>query len=167
MDCQKIIIDCDAGSDDALALIMLIEAHKQKNVQLLAITCVAGNTEVDNVVNNVFRVLHVCDGTDVSEVVLWNLKNFQLIFEIIILKIPVYKGAYSSLLQDTYREEKVAENLFHGSDGFGDVFKDKPDISKLEQEHAVHALQRIAIENYSKITSQHQKKLFIKSDGIK
>lgn len=66
MECQKLIVDCDAGSDDALALIILIAAHKQRRVEILAITCVAGNTELHNVINNVFRVLHVCDALNVS-----------------------------------------------------------------------------------------------------
>lgn len=62
----KVIIDCDAGIDDALALIILIAAHKQKKIQIEAITCVNGNTTVDNVVKNVFRTLDVCKATDVS-----------------------------------------------------------------------------------------------------
>lgn len=35
----------------------------------------------------------------------------------------------------------------HGSDGFGDIFTDKPDISKLKKEHAVHALYKIVSDN--------------------
>lgn len=62
----KVIIDCDAGIDDALALIMLIAAHKQEKIQIKAVTCVNGNTNVDNVVKNVFRTLDVCKVTDVS-----------------------------------------------------------------------------------------------------
>ncbi|XP_058806314.1 nucleoside hydrolase-like [Phymastichus coffea] len=130
MDCQKIIVDCDAGADDALALIILIEAHKLKKVKLLAITCVAGNTKVENVVNNVFRILHLCNSTN----------------------IPVYKGAYSPLLHDVDAAKRISENLFHGSDGFGDAFKDKPDISKLKEEHATQALHRIVTENYEEVS---------------
>ncbi|CAB0045315.1 unnamed protein product [Trichogramma brassicae] len=61
----KVVVDCDAGSDDVFALAMLIAAHKLENIELLAITCVDGNTSVDNVVKNVFRTLHICDASNV------------------------------------------------------------------------------------------------------
>ncbi|XP_051173343.1 inosine-uridine preferring nucleoside hydrolase-like [Leptopilina boulardi] len=118
---EKIIVDCDAGTDDALSLILLIEAHKLNKIELLGITCVNGNTSVDNVVSNVFRTLEVCNGND----------------------IPVYKGAYSSLL-NMENKNKTDENIkYHGSDGFGDVFQNEPDINKLKSEHAVCALEKI------------------------
>lgn len=63
---KKIIIDCDAGIDDALALIILIAAHKQEQIEIKAITCVHGNTTVDNVIKNVYRTLDVCNATHVS-----------------------------------------------------------------------------------------------------
>lgn len=72
MKCQKIIVDCDPGSDDALALIILIAAHQLKKVEIMAITCVAGNTDIDNVINNTFRILHVCNALDVSKKCIYN-----------------------------------------------------------------------------------------------
>ncbi|OXU30884.1 hypothetical protein TSAR_002605 [Trichomalopsis sarcophagae] len=129
MECQKIIVDCDAGTDDALALTMLIAAHKQKKIEIMAITCVTGNTYVDNVINNVFRTLHVCDAVD----------------------IPVHKGADSALLS-TENARVAVSHGFHGSDGFGDVYTDKPDISKLKDEHAVCALHRITSQYPGEVT---------------
>lgn len=64
---RKIIIDCDAGTDDALSIILLIEAHKLRKIELMGITCVNGNTSLDNVISNVFRTLEVCNGNDVSK----------------------------------------------------------------------------------------------------
>ena len=66
MECQQIIVDCDTGSDDAFALAMLLAAHNLKKIKMLGITCVAGNTSVENVVKNVFRTLDVCNAKDVS-----------------------------------------------------------------------------------------------------
>jgi len=63
---ENIIVDCDAGTDDALALIMLLAAHKIKKINIKAVTCVHGNTDVNNVVKNVFRTLQICGITDVS-----------------------------------------------------------------------------------------------------
>jgi inosine-uridine nucleoside N-ribohydrolase len=63
---RNIIVDCDAGIDDALALFILLAGHREKIINVKAITCVNGNTTVNNVIKNVFRTLHVCECTDVS-----------------------------------------------------------------------------------------------------
>lgn len=129
MEKKLLIVDCDAGIDDALALVILAGAHKVNKIKLLAVTCVNGNTGVDNVVSNVFRTLKVCGIEDVA----------------------VYKGACSQLLSTENAAVSAAERV-HGGDGLGDVFTDKPDISKLEKEHAVHALYRIVSENTGQIS---------------
>ena len=69
---MKIVIDCDAGIDDAQA-IMIALSHE---VDLLAITCTFGNVDVDQVSKNVLKILDVCGRTD----------------------IPVYKGAHQAML---------------------------------------------------------------------
>ena len=69
---KKIIIDCDAGIDDAQA-IMIALSHE---VDVLAITCTFGNVDVDQVSKNVLKILEVCGRTD----------------------IPVYKGAHQAML---------------------------------------------------------------------
>lgn len=61
----SIIIDTDAGLDDAWAIFLLFAAQRRINVNLLGITCVAGNTNVDNVCINVLRTLGAA-GKDVS-----------------------------------------------------------------------------------------------------
>ena len=61
---RKIIVDCDAGTDDAGAIMM---ALAYQHVEVVAVTCVFGNTEVENVVNNVLRVLKLCGRLDVSK----------------------------------------------------------------------------------------------------
>lgn len=68
----KIVIDCDAGIDDAQA-IMIALSH---DVDVLAITCTFGNVDLDQVSKNVLKVLDVCGRTD----------------------IPVYKGAHQAML---------------------------------------------------------------------
>ncbi|XP_029176926.1 uncharacterized protein LOC114945014 isoform X2 [Nylanderia fulva] len=121
---ENIIVDCDAGLDDALALIILLAGHKDSKIKVKAVTCVNGNTNVNNVVKNVFRTLDVCDCQE----------------------IPVYQGAYSPLLNTPNAEETASEG-YHGSDGFGDVYTDQPDTSRLQKEHAVCALHRITSED--------------------
>ena len=69
---MKIIIDCDAGIDDAQAIMIALS----QEVDVLAITCTYGNVNVDQVTKNVLKILEVCDRTD----------------------IPVYKGAHRATL---------------------------------------------------------------------
>lgn len=49
------------------ALQMLLKAEKHhKNIKLIAITTVNGNTTTDNVIKNTYRILDGLDRTDVS-----------------------------------------------------------------------------------------------------
>jgi purine nucleosidase len=49
MDTKKLILDCDPGHDDALALIL---AHGNPGVELLAVTTVSGNADLAKVTRN-------------------------------------------------------------------------------------------------------------------
>ncbi|KAL7306361.1 hypothetical protein TKK_0001786 [Trichogramma kaykai] len=91
----KLIIDTDAGGDDAVAIMMALKAHKQ--VEVLAITCTYGNTYVENVAKNVLKILAEAERTD----------------------IPVYRGAQRPLM------EKFNATTYFGEDGFGDFQFDK------------------------------------------
>lgn len=62
----KLLIDTDAGVDDAMALLMALHAHKEGRVQVVGITTVFGNTTVENVVKNVCRVLEIAQCKEVS-----------------------------------------------------------------------------------------------------
>ena len=63
MEKTKLIIDCDAGIDDMQAIML---ALSRQEAEVLAITCVNGNTNMDNVCRNVLRVLSVCNRMDVN-----------------------------------------------------------------------------------------------------
>lgn len=60
-----VIFDEDMGTDDAWALIMLLKAERTHKIKVLAITCVAGNTTVQNVAINTMRVLQLLNRSDV------------------------------------------------------------------------------------------------------
>jgi len=51
---RKVIIDCDPGIDDSLALIYAIQ---HPNLEVVALTIVAGNVPVDLGVENAFKIL--------------------------------------------------------------------------------------------------------------
>lgn len=59
---KKLLVDVDCGVDDAQAMMMAL-AHP--NVEILGITCVHGNTTVENVCKNTLRVLQVCNRLEV------------------------------------------------------------------------------------------------------
>jgi inosine-uridine nucleoside N-ribohydrolase len=61
---RKIVIDTDAGLDDAQAILMALASD---NVDVVAITTVLGNTTAPQVANNVLRILKLADRLDVSK----------------------------------------------------------------------------------------------------
>lgn len=87
MDKKKIIIDCDPGYDDAVALLL---AAGSPSVEVLAITTVAGNQTLEKVTRNALRIATLAG-----------------------LDVPVAAGAARPLLRD---EVVVAANI-HGQSG--------------------------------------------------
>lgn len=59
---QKIIIDCDTGVDDAQAIMM---ALSRPDIDVIGITCVNGNVDIENVCRNTLRVLKIYDSLHV------------------------------------------------------------------------------------------------------
>ncbi|XP_072267906.1 pyrimidine-specific ribonucleoside hydrolase RihA-like [Pyxicephalus adspersus] len=120
---KLLLIDVDCGTDDAQAIMMAIAAP---NVEILGITCVGGNTALENVCQNVLRVLKLCDRLD----------------------IPVYKGAGTAILG-----QNINASYFHGKDGLGDVpDSNAPRLQLLQKEHAVDALKRFTSQYPGQIT---------------
>lgn len=112
---MKIVIDCDAGNDDAWAIISLLRAEHKSNYKVLGITCVNGNTKVEHSSLNTLLVLKTLDRLDV----------------------PVFEGATESLIRNKQHYEP-----FHGADGFGMVYtpEEKPSKDLVQKKHAVQAL---------------------------
>lgn len=64
---KYVIFDTDMGPDDAWALQMILKSEKVlKNIKVLAVTTVHGNTIVKNVIKNAYRILDGLNRTDVS-----------------------------------------------------------------------------------------------------
>jgi purine nucleosidase len=59
---KKIILDCDPGHDDAVA-IMLAAAHN--DIEILGITCVAGNATLENTKKNALKVCSLIGKTNI------------------------------------------------------------------------------------------------------
>lgn len=117
---ELIIFDSDVGIDDAWALLMLLKAEKVRNIKVLAITLVHGNTTVEHAADNCLRILECIDRTDV----------------------PIYKGSRESLIPKCPRISS-----WFGINGFGDMKYDAvPDRSLIKSEHAVSAMYRLVNE---------------------
>ncbi|KES16118.1 Inosine-uridine nucleoside N-ribohydrolase [Gilliamella apis SCGC AB-598-P17] len=59
---KKIILDCDPGHDDAIALLL---AHGNPNIELLAVTTVVGNQTLEKVTHNALSVARIANITNV------------------------------------------------------------------------------------------------------
>jgi inosine-uridine nucleoside N-ribohydrolase len=58
----KVIIDCDPGHDDAIALLM---AHRLPEIELVAVTTVCGNAPLERTTANALRIMELLGATDV------------------------------------------------------------------------------------------------------
>ena len=62
MTTRKIIMDCDPGHDDAIAIIL---AAAQPKLDILAITTVSGNAEIEKTTDNALKICDLVSLTDV------------------------------------------------------------------------------------------------------
>ncbi len=106
---HKIILDCDPGHDDAIAI--LLAAH-HPDIELLAITTVAGNQSVDKTTTNALKVCSLAD----------------------IRNVPVAKGMDRPLVRPAQQDSNI-----HGESGMDGPNVPEPDIEPVAQ-HAVDLL---------------------------
>ncbi|KAL5239763.1 hypothetical protein ACI65C_007173 [Semiaphis heraclei] len=116
---DKLVIDTDAGADDAMALFLTISmsANRGTNFEIVAITCTYGNTYLTNVEKNVLKTLTIANES----------------------KIPVYSGASKPLTRNH------TSDIFFGNDGFGDFKFNQEIIGDIDRtKHAAVALNDLA-----------------------
>lgn len=118
----RLVIDTDAGVDDAQAIMM---ALRHPAAQVEAITTLTGNCHVDKVVPNVLSVLDVMNAPP----------------------IPVYRGAERPLVADWFPESD-----FHGQDGLGDATERTYSQRSIEHKHAALALIDLANAHPGELT---------------
>ncbi|HEY6542967.1 MAG TPA: nucleoside hydrolase [Ktedonobacteraceae bacterium] len=118
---HKIILDCDPGHDDAIAI--LLAAHHPE-IDLLAITTVAGNQSVEKTTRN---ALKVC-----------SLANIR--------QVPVARGMDRPLLRPAHHAPDI-----HGESGMDGPNVPEPDI-ELDPRHAVDLLIELLLNSDGDIT---------------
>lgn len=148
---KRVIVDVDAGTDDAFALFLLLHADKIGKIKLEFISCSAGNTNVGNVAKNVIRILELAKRTDVKycKMICYNYHHAIRSFILIFLQIPVYKGSHEQLLPPYYKHDEQ----FHGNDGFGDlIYESEPDVSIVKDKHAAISMGEFVLRNPKQIS---------------
>lgn len=120
---RKIIMDCDPGHDDAIALLL---ASRSDDLKILGVTTVAGNSELENTTRNARKILDYADVTDVD----------------------VYPGCEKPMMRSLYR---LTGAIIHGEDGLGGPKIPDP-ITPVKEEHGVDFIIRTLRESDEKIT---------------
>lgn len=120
-DRRKIIIDCDPGHDDAIAILLAAASPK---VELIGITTVAGNAEVDKTTVNALKVCEIAGLHDV----------------------PVARGAGQPLV----RQRETAPDI-HGDSGMDGPMLPEP-TKTIVEEHAVDFIIRELLQSDGDIT---------------
>ena len=104
---RKIILDCDPGQDDAVALFLAMSSPDE--LEILGITCVAGNVPLELTQRNARMMCDIAGKTD----------------------LPVYSGCSRPLLREPITAEYV-----HGNTGIDGVDVFEP-ATPLQKQHAV------------------------------
>lgn len=118
---RNVILDCDPGHDDAISII--IAASKASQLNILGITTVAGNVNVDK---NTVNALKVC--------------------ELLNLDVPVIRGAERPLV----KESEIAPEI-HGDSGMDGPKLPEPSRKKADG-HAVDFIIETVKHSEEKVT---------------
>ncbi|XP_015123005.1 probable uridine nucleosidase 1 [Diachasma alloeum] len=116
---EKLVIDTDAGGDDAVAILLVLSvwAANDSNFEVVGITCTYGNTVEKNVEMNVLQTLTIANMS----------------------QIPVYGGAQKPLTRN------FTTDYFFGANGFGDFEFDEEITAAVDRsKHAAVALVDLA-----------------------
>ncbi|XP_057696832.1 inosine-uridine preferring nucleoside hydrolase [Corythoichthys intestinalis] len=122
---KLLIIDTDCGIDDAQAILLALAAP---HARVLAVTCVFGNASLDDVCQNVIKVIAVGQRE----------------------QIPVFRGSVGPLVGTA--NDTPCDHF--GIDGLGDVLEDRDPRweKKIQREHAVSAMLRLVAENPKQVS---------------
>ena len=118
---RPIVLDVDTGTDDALAILYAV---RHPDLEVLAISCVAGNSGLDQVVINTAKVLDAAEAPD----------------------IPIAAGARQPLI-----ERARPEGAFHGIDGLGGI-ELPPSDRRPSNLSAVELLHRTIMQSQEPVT---------------
>lgn len=119
---RKIILDCDPGHDDAIAI--MVAAAARESIELAAITTVAGNAEIGKTTVNALKVCEIAG----------------------IRGVPVAQGAGQPLV----RRRETAPSI-HGDSGMDGPLLPEPK-QRPDERHAVDLIIGLLLESEGDIT---------------
>lgn len=119
---KKIIIDCDPGHDDAIALLLAARADE---LEILGVTTISGNSELHNTTRNARRILDYAGYPH----------------------IDVYPGCDRPMIREPFR---LTGAIIHGEDGLGGP-NVPPPFTPVREEHAVDFLIRTLRDSMERI----------------
>lgn len=117
-----VIIDCDPGIDDTLAL---MTAFAQPTLEVLAVCSVGGNVDINHTTTNARAVVATLGAN-----------------------CPVYRGAGTPLMPG----DIIAAPEVHSATGLGNFSLPEAQLAPLQPEHAVNAQRRIIMESPQPVT---------------
>lgn len=122
----KIILDCDPGSDDAIAIMLALFCEK---IDVLGITVVNGNRILPKTIENALRVIQFLGS-----------------------KVPVYRGCENALVSKLIPTRKPNLPRVTLNDCHGDYLPLEESKILPEKEHAVNYITRTLLESEGDIT---------------
>lgn len=123
---KKVILDCDPGSDDAIAIML---AMKSEDIDLLALTTVNGNRIVPKTTENALRVVQFMHSD-----------------------VPVYRGCEEPIICNEIPERKPELPRVTRNDCHGDFLPMPEAKISVQPEHAVFFLVKKLMESDGDIT---------------
>jgi len=120
---RSIIIDCDPGIDDCIALLMALGSPK--DLEIKAICTVAGNVPVQTCSTNACQMLTLAKR----------------------LEIPVYQGCPRPMVEDPVFADHV-----HGKSGLGSVKLPHPDCKPQDQHAVAYLIDALKAANPASMT---------------
>ena len=131
MEKRKVIIDCDPGIDDSLAILLALNSDE---LEVLGLTITSGNVPARMGAKNALKTLQIANRLD----------------------IPVYVGEEFPLqrklitAQDTHGEDGIGENFY--DDVKGEILEDGVDfiIDTLKREEKVSIIALVPLTNIAK-----------------
>lgn len=121
---RNIILDCDPGHDDAVAIIL---AGRNKNINLLGITVVSGNNSLEKTVLNTRRVCSVLN-----------------------LNVPIAKGMDRPMVRERYLSTDSCGDV-HGESGLDGYDFKEPTVNIIDK-HAVNFIIDTVLSSKEKVT---------------
>jgi inosine-uridine nucleoside N-ribohydrolase len=134
---KKVIIDCDPGVDDAMALVLALHSP---TIQIVGITITTSDINISQRTKNALRIVELSG------------KN-----------IPVFQGALNPLVVDPI---PAGKDVIHGDDQLGNNNQPEPKIF-VQKKTAAQFIVDIAKENPGQITILAQARLTNLADAIR